>query len=481
MSKTKIITLQNKIVGTNDSGKQCMLITTPNTTSSPRIKNIAYNLIKQSNILSNKKTVKITFTPDSNIISMSQPVLEVPYGSTLSYNGNTFIATSPNNIQYSSTANCKNSYDVGSWGNFPTGAILSNVVIKVTSKQSTIPVTIAAEYGTVTATKVFVLKDSTYSISGNTLTIRDINGTMNTITYTPNNTGEDTYYIYRDAVWNNISSSGTISTPIDISVTQNKTEKTYTCDLSWGQNNPEVNPEEISGWDNGGNISGISLLADHTYVLHREDSAGISVSYLGLVNADGSHTIIEPYTVNTDVIFTGVAYFYFGDVVNDEEFSGTRYCEDLTEKTTTSINYFFKPGDYIRDNGNQTIKINVHRRQSCCWHTLRSGSWKRTNITNSAGKSVTGPSSKKSDDFTWNLDGVVANRPVYMYIGFGSVASTTTTGHATDSKPWDWIGDGGCSWTITGESTGKIHTHYNAGTRATLLYTWWRWVFQRLY
>ena len=234
MSNTKIITLQNKIVGTNNSNKNYMLVTTTNTTASFRIKNIAYNLIKQSNILNNKKTVKITFIIDSNIISMSQPVLEVPYGSTLSYNGNTFIATSPNHVQYSSTANCKNSYDVDSWGNFPTGAILSNVVIKVTSKQSTIPITIAAEYGTVTATKVFVLKDSTYSVSGNTLTIRDVNGTVNTITYTPNKTGEDTYYVYGDAVWNNISSSGTISTPIDISVTQNRTEKTYTCDLSWG-------------------------------------------------------------------------------------------------------------------------------------------------------------------------------------------------------------------------------------------------------
>ena len=343
------------------------------------------------------------------------------------------------------------------------------------------PITIAAEYGSVTATKVFVLKDSNYSINGNTLTITDVNGTVNTITYTPDNTGEDTYYVYRDTVWKNINSSGTISTPLNISVTQNRTEKTYTCDLSWGQNNPEVQPEEISGWDNGGNVYGVSLLADHTYVLHREDSAGISVSYLGLVNADGSHTIIEPYTVNTDVIYIGVACFYFGDVVNDDEPSTSKYCEDRTEKTTTSLNYFFKPGDYIRDNGNQTIKINVHRRQSCCWHTVRSGSWERTNITNSAGKSVSGPSSRTSDDFTWNLDGVVANRPVYMYIGLGSTVSTTTTGHATDSKPWDWIGDNGCSWTITGESTGQIHTHYNSGTRATLLYTWWRWVFQRLY
>lgn len=55
MSKTRLITLQNKIVGTNNSNKKYMLVTTPNTTASFRIKNIAYNLIKQSNILNNKK------------------------------------------------------------------------------------------------------------------------------------------------------------------------------------------------------------------------------------------------------------------------------------------------------------------------------------------------------------------------------------------------------------------------------------------
>ena len=479
MSKVLLPLIDNKIICTSDTGNK-LVVNVAGPTTTPRVGNLGYNIIKQSNVLNPKKTVKISFILGPNIISMSEPVLEVPYGSILSYDGNTFIATSPTGVKYKSTANCEMGYDVESWGDFPTTEILSPVKIFVVAKQSLLPITITAEYGTVTATKLFVLKNSNYSVSGNTLTITELDNTVHTIIYTPDKTGEDTYYIYGDTVWNNIDSSGIISNSINILVKQNRTEKTYTCDLSWGQNNPGVNPEEISGWDNGGNVSGLSLLSDHTYVLHREDSAGISVSYLGLVNADGSHTIIEPYTVNTDVIYIGVSCFYFGDVVNDKE-PDVKYCEDITEKTTTSINYFFKPGDYIRDNGNQTIKINIHRKQSCCWHTLRSGSWKRTNITNSAGKSVTGPSNKTSDDFTWNLDGVVANRPVFMYIGLGSTVSTTTTGHASDTKPWDWIGDGGCSWTITGESTGKIHTHYNSGTRATLLYTWWRWVFQRLY
>lgn len=435
-----------------------------------------------------RRKYKVTLVADSYISNTFNQILYVSYNSVIEVvSSNNILIKNPidGTIEYNLFANPIDNDEEYSYG-FERFEGIENTVTKdltiaaygkiVASNYAKIFFT--AENGIISHDMISVKSGSTYTLTENQLTINN-NGENIIITFLPSST--DSYYEYGSiASWTNLSNSGTLSGTIYSTVSVTKVEKTYTCDLSWGQNNPEVNPEEIGGWDNGGNVYGVSLLADHTYVLHREDSAGISVSYLGLVNADGSHTIIEPYTVNTDVIYIGVSCFYFGDVVNDKE-PTTKYCEDITEKTTTSINYFFKPGDYIRDNGNQTIKINVHRKQSCCWHTLRDGSWERTKITNSAGKSVTGPSSRTSDDFTWNLDGVVANRPVYMYIGFGSSVSTTTTGHATDSKPWDWIGDGGCSWTITGESTGKIHTHYNSGTRATLLYTWWRWVFQRLY
>lgn len=484
MSK-KLPKLQNKFFGvkktsSNDEVPSNVVVADRESSLNAYTRNLSYQVIKKTNIYSGKKKIKLAFIKCTDIISITPEVLEVPYGSRITgFNKDILTVVDPNGVTYTAEATCSASYHVSSWGNYPEGELLSNVDLQLQVQQNLINLTFTCESGTLNTTGLTVPESSSYVVNGNTLTITDIYNQVHNIVFTPNVT--DTYYTYAETgTWNTNSTSGYFFIDRAIHVSLAKEEKVYSCDLSWGQNNPEVNPEEISGWDNGGNVYGVSLLADHTYVLHREDSAGTSVSYLGLVNDDGSHTIIEPYTVNTDVIYVGVSGFYFGDVVNDEE-PAVKYCEDLTEKTTTSINYFFKPGDYIRDNGNQTIKINIHRKQSCCWHTLRGGSWERTRITNSSGKSVTGPSSKTSDDFTWNLDGIVANRPVYMYIGFGSTVSTTTTGHATDSKPWDWIDDGGCSWSITGESTGQIHTHYNAGTRATLLYTWWRWVFQRLY
>lgn len=471
MSKTRLITLQNKIVGTNNSSNKCMLVTTTNPTSSSRIKNIGYNLIKQSNILNGKKTIKITFIIDSNILSMSEPVLEVPYGSTLSYDGNTFIATSHNNVQYSSTANCKPTYAVESWGDFPNGEILSNVFITVTSKQSLFPITITAEHGTVTSTKLFVFKGSSYSVNGNTLTITDIDGTVNTITYTPNNTGEDTYYVYGDTVWKNINSSGTISNSLDILATQNRIEKTYTLHLSWGRNHPWLDSTDYHGWDNGdssGNID-ISVYADTTYTIHREDSAGESVSYI----AKGDEKLAT-ITYNTDNNYIGVYGFYYGSSVNDEDPSNI-FLEGMQSSTKNSYSTYFKPGDYIRDNGGTQINLNAHIKQSYCWTTIYGGSWKK------------GGSATKNTDKTYSisLSGIVANRPIIAYLGMGSSVGQTTWNYSNGAtyKPWIMYYNDKeeAKWYVENPTTNTLIVRGVMITRTTLMYWWYRWIFQRNY
>ena len=55
-------------------------------------------------------------------------------------------------------------------------------------------ITIAAEYGTVTATKVFVLKDSTYSVSG----MKEIDG----VTYYKINSGSSSVWVKASNITN---------------------------------------------------------------------------------------------------------------------------------------------------------------------------------------------------------------------------------------------------------------------------------------
>ena len=338
---------------------------------------------------------------------------------------------------------------------------------------NTCRLTFNTDTGTLSQNNVSVLYGSTYQINNNTLTIDD-HGTTYNISFTPNSS--DAYYEYgSSAVWGALGSSGTITRPSNNAVNVTKTEKTYAVTLSWGRNIPWLDESEYHGWDNGdssGNIT-IQMLAAHTYSLHIEDSAGQSQSYIALDN-----TKVATFTNDIDKYYAACRGWYFGNPVNDQnpdEMMGETSYQTATHNYTDIV---WTPGDYIRDHGGTTIKLNLHLQQSWCWATRYGGSWynTRTDITKGTIK-----------DYTISVNGIVAGTanqyPCVIYLGLVSFASTTTWNYVNGASGKVWYDSSDkFTWRYVSTSNGSFTVNFDAGQRGGgLNRIWYRWIFQRNY
>ena len=327
--------------------------------------------------------------------------------------------------------------------------------------------------GTLSQNSISVLYGSTYQINNNTLTIDD-HGTTSSITFTP--TSSDAYYEYGStAVWGALGSSGTITRPSINEVNVTKIEKSYTVTLSWGRNMPYLDESEYHGWDNGdadGNLT-VTMLAAHTYDLHIEDSAGQSQSYIAL-----NGTKLATFTNDIDHYYPACRGWYFGNPVTDSD--PGEMMGEVTYQTATrnSSDIVWTPGDYIRDHGGSTIKLNLHLEQSWCWTTRYGGGWynTKTDITKGTIK-----------DYTFNLDGIIAGNsnqyPCVIYVGLGSFASTTTWNYVNGASGKVWYDTGDkFTWSYVSTTNGTFTLRFDAGNRGGgLNRIWYRWIFQRNY
>ena len=325
--------------------------------------------------------------------------------------------------------------------------------------------------GSLSQNTISVLYGSTYTIANNVLTIND-HGTTHTITFTPYVTDE--YHTYgTTSTWGNFSASGTITKHYTFTVDVSVADKYYNVILSYGKNTPWLDDSEYHGWDNGdssGNIT-LSLNANTVYTIHKEDSAGTSVSYI----ADGINRLAT-FTVNTDLYYVGVYGFYFGNVVQDSD-PATIYLDTYQSPTHNSESMTFKPGDYIRDNGGSEIKLNAHLKQSWCWSTRYSGSWVKAGTVE---KTVT-------QNYSATVEGIVAGSstqyPLVIYLGLGSDVSTTAWNYVNGASGKTWVesDDANLTWRYISSNTNEFTVECYPGTRTMLMRWWYRWIFQRNY
>lgn len=424
-----------------------------------------------------RRNFVLSFSKGEGISAFSQDQISVPYQSTITTNANTLTVTNHlGTVIATVKATASSGYKFSQWGSYSSPVKSAQTISAVGEKQKVYyTVNLSYTCGSLDLTSVSLSQGSTYSVNGNTIIFTDAEtGVQTPATFTPWTT--DTYYTYgTTASWS--STSGTITGNTTIYVTTPRTEKTYQLHLSWGQNCPRVPDGVAHGWDGdpSGNIT-ITVLADHTYTIHREDSAGSAVvSYIALGNEK-----VATATFDIDHYYIGPYSFYFGDVVNDEAPSNPILVGYQTS-TKTSLSMEWKPGDYIRDHGGNSIKLNIDNRQSGCWTTINSATgWKRYGSVSS------GKTKEVSLSFSNVVAGNATSRPVIGYFGWyvGVTLSTWDWGNQATNSPYETYYNKKLETriTINNSTNGAIHlTVYNASRIAGSNYWGYRWIFQRNY